>query len=96
MTAGRVGGVELRSRGGWLSFALIWTQAGGVVRGSSGERVGWVEKGKPAQHHHNGSLASLYCISDTLYPSLLQSTSQSSTGLDCSALLTVLELLYAH
>lgn len=30
MTAGRVWGVELSSRGGWLNFALIWTQAGGA------------------------------------------------------------------
>lgn len=78
VTAGRVGwrGVELSSRGGWLSFALIWTQAGGVglVRDAAGRQWrGWarVEKEKPAQHHHNGSLASLCCITDTLYPPLL-------------------------
>lgn len=57
-------GVELSSRGGWLSFALIWTQAGGGWKAA--ERVGWLEKGKPAQHHHNGSLASLCCIIDSL------------------------------
>lgn len=36
----------------------------------AGDRVGRVEKGKPAQHHHNGSLTSHCFITDLLYPSL--------------------------
>lgn len=44
MTAGHVRGVELSSRGGWLSFALIWTwawgAAGGVAVGRQGGGLG--------------------------------------------------------
>lgn len=87
-TAGRVGGGgwgEPISRGGWLSFALIWTQAGGVC----GELLeGKGEKEKQAQHHHNGRLASHCRISDALYPPFLRSTSHASTGFNCSGLLT--------
>lgn len=92
MTAVRVGGVELNLRGGWLSFALIWTQAQGVggYYWKAVGRVGWQRRGNlPSTITMAALLPSAVSLTPFMLP-LLQSTSHTSTGFNCFDLLTVL------
>lgn len=63
-----------------------------------GFRADWVEKGKPAQCHHNGSLASLCCFSDTFNPNTdrsanTRSTLENSSGVSAESCVTSFLLL---
>lgn len=68
-------GAEPTSRGGWLSFALIWPQAGGCREVPRHGREGETDPA-PSQWQPG-------CIADSLYASLLQYSPHASAGFCC-------------
>lgn len=76
-------GVELSSRGGWLSFALIWTWAGGW--GAAGREAG--RQGRGWAGWRRGNLPSTTTMAALLFIlpsySLIHIPAQGSTVLLC-------------